>query len=60
MTAEPGANTLISGGMGQRAQGLFGERDIQVVIGAPPDTPENRVGHYLAGTLEVGQGVCDH
>lgn len=58
--AERGANAIISGGMGQRARGLFDERGILVVVGAPADTPENLVGHYLAGTLEVGQNICDH
>jgi len=58
--AERGANTIISGGMGQRARGLFAERGIQVVVGAPADTPEALVGNYLAGTLQVTENVCDH
>ncbi len=58
--AERGVNAIISGGMGQRARGLFGERGIDVVVGALADTPENLVGHYLAGTLDVGQNICDH
>lgn len=58
--AELGANTIISGGMGQRARGLFAERGIQVVVGAPSDTPERLVGNYLAGTLQVGENACDH
>ncbi len=58
--AERGASTIISGGMGQRARGLFAERGIQVVVGAPADTPECLVGNYLAGTLAVGENVCDH
>jgi ATP-binding protein involved in chromosome partitioning len=58
--AERGAKTIISGGMGQRARGLFAERGIQVVVGAPVDSPEGLVSHYLAGTLQVGENVCDH
>ena len=58
--AEHGANVIIAGGMGQRAQGLFAQQSIQVVIGAASDTPEDLVGDYLAGTLEVGENVCDH
>jgi len=58
--AERGANVVITGGMGQRAQALFAERGIQVVVGAPVDTPERIVGDYLAGTLQAGQNVCDH
>jgi predicted Fe-Mo cluster-binding NifX family protein len=58
--AERGASTIISGGMGQRARGLFAERGIQVVVSAPADTPECLVGNYMAGTLQVGENVCDH
>ena len=58
--AERGASAIISGGMGQRARGLFAERGIEVVVGAPADTPECLVGDYLAGTLQLGENVCDH
>ena len=58
--AERGVNMIIAGGMGQRAQGLFIEHGIQVIVGAPADTPERLVGDYLAGTLKVGANVCDH
>ena len=58
--AERGANAIIAGGMGQRAQALFAERGIEVVIGAPSETPECLVENYLAGTLESGENVCDH
>ena len=30
------------------------------VVGAPGETPEKLVSAYLAGTLKVGQNVCDH
>jgi len=46
--------------MGQRAQGLFAEQGISVVIGAPAETPERLVADYLAGTLEAGENICDH
>ncbi len=58
--AERGANLIIAGGMGQRAQGLFSEQGIQVVVGAPAETPEKLVEDYLAGTLQSGANVCDH
>ena len=58
--AERGANVIIAGGMGQRAQGLFVEWGIQVIVGAPADTPERLVGDYLAGTLQAGENACDH
>lgn len=57
---EQGATVIIAGGMGQRAQSLFAEQGIQVVVGAPADTPETLVAAYLAGTLTTGQNTCDH
>jgi len=57
---EQGANVIIAGGMGQRAQDLFAQNQIQVVVGAPADTPENLVLSYLNGTLKSGENVCDH
>jgi ATP-binding protein involved in chromosome partitioning len=54
------ADVIITGGMGQRAQGLFAQNGIKVVVGAPAETPEDVVTAYLSGTLKVGQNVCDH
>lgn len=58
--AERGANLIIAGGMGQRAQDLFCRHGIEVIIGAPAETPEALVNSYLAGTLKGGENVCDH
>lgn len=58
--AEQGANVIIAGGMGSRAQSLFAENDITVVVGAPAEDPETIVQAYLAGTLQTGGNVCDH
>ncbi len=57
---EQGADMIIAGGMGQRAQTLFAEHGIKVVVGAPADTPEMLVSACLAGTLVGGANVCDH
>jgi len=57
---EQGADVIIAGGMGQRAQGLFAQNGIQVVVGAPAGSPEEVASAYLAGTLETGRNVCDH
>jgi Mrp family chromosome partitioning ATPase/predicted Fe-Mo cluster-binding NifX family protein len=51
---------VIAGGMGQRAQQLFTESGIEVICGAPSETPERLVTDYLAGNLAVGRNVCDH
>jgi len=58
--AEKGAQVIIAGGMGQRAQGLFEENGINVIVGAPSETPEWLVTRYLEGTLQTGANVCDH
>ena len=58
--AEQGVNVVIAGGMGRRALGLFEEKGIRVVTGAPEMDPEEAVNQYLAGTLVTGQNVCDH
>jgi Mrp family chromosome partitioning ATPase/predicted Fe-Mo cluster-binding NifX family protein len=58
--AERGVNVVIAGGMGARAQSLFSENKIKVVIGAPAEPPECLVTEYLGGTLKTGDNVCDH
>jgi predicted Fe-Mo cluster-binding NifX family protein len=58
--AERGAQVVIAGGMGQRAQGLFAESGIKVVVGAPAEAPEALVRTYLDGTLKTGDNVCSH
>jgi len=57
---EQGATVIIAGGMGQRAQQLFAQNGIKVLVGAPADTPENLVNAFTSGTLESGQNACDH
>jgi hypothetical protein len=46
--------------MGMRAQQLFAEQDIEVVIGAPAQEPDALVEAYLADTLEPGGNICGH
>ena len=58
--AKQGATMIIAGGMGQRAQALFAEQGIEVLVGAPAETPEKLVEGYLSGTLKGGANVCDH
>ncbi|MDX9800147.1 MAG: NifB/NifX family molybdenum-iron cluster-binding protein [Spirochaetia bacterium] len=58
--AEKKVDMIVSGGMGQRAQSLFTESGIKVVIGAPAETPEKIVEEYLKGTLVTGSNICDH
>jgi len=58
--AEKGAEMIIAGGMGGRAQGLFQHQNIAVVVGAPAEKPETIVHAYLSGSLETGANACDH
>jgi len=51
---------IIAGGMGQRAQQLFAENNIDVVVGAPDNEPQELISQYLAGQLKTGQNICDH
>ena len=53
-------NLIISGGMGNRAQSIFIQTGVEVIVGAPVDMPEKLVGQYLAGTLKTGANACDH
>ena len=57
---ERGANVIIASGMGQRAQQLFAQNDITVVVGAGAESPEQLVSAYVDGTLEGGENICDH
>jgi predicted Fe-Mo cluster-binding NifX family protein len=58
--AERGVTMIIAGGMGQRAQQLFAQQNIQVIVGAPAEAPEKLIADYFSGTLQVGANVCDH
>lgn len=51
---------IIAGGMGRRAQQLFTENKINVLVGAPDNEPQELVSQYLTGQLQCGQNICDH
>lgn len=57
---ENDVGVIIAGGMGQRAQGLFTEHGIKVVIGASAATAAELVKQHLAGALVTGDNLCDH
>ena len=58
--AEQGASAIIANGMGSRAQALFQENRINVIIGVMESNPEKAVLNYLSGSLTTGGNVCDH
>ena len=57
---ENNVSVIIAGGMGQRAQQLFTQNDIKVVVGASSNTPEELVSAFLQDTLQTGDNICDH
>jgi len=57
---EMGANVILAGGMGARAQDLFTQNGVQVITGAPTENPESLVQQYLSDTLATGDNICDH
>ena len=57
---EAGANVIIAGGMGSRAQNLFAENQVKVVVGAAVAEPEQVVRAFLDGRLSTSENPCDH
>lgn len=58
--AERKVTHIIAGGMGQRAQSLFEENKIQVVVGATGGSAQELVLAWLGGNLKTGANACDH
>ena len=57
---DQGVNLIVAGGMGRRAQNIFNEQGIEVIVGAPAEPPESIVQSYLDGSLQAGENLCDH
>ncbi|NLX14177.1 MAG: ATPase [Phycisphaerales bacterium] len=55
-----GATVIIAGGMGQRAQQLFAQNGIEVIVGVSCRPVEQVVNDYLEGALQAGENICDH
>jgi ATP-binding protein involved in chromosome partitioning len=58
--AGQGVSVVIASGIGSRAQSLFRQNRIEVVIGALESDPEKAVLSYLDGNLGTGDNICDH
>jgi ATP-binding protein involved in chromosome partitioning len=58
--AERGVSVVIASGIGSRAQSLFRQNRIEVVIGVLESDPEKAVLSYLDGNLDTGDNICDH
>lgn len=57
---ERDVNLIIAGGMGSRAHSLFQQASIQVLTGAPEESPAALVRQFLDGQLVTGANACDH
>lgn len=53
-------NVIIAGGMGHKAQDLFHQNNIDVIIGIEGGTPEELASHFLNDQLSSGKNLCDH
>ncbi|HAF28610.1 MAG TPA: ATPase [Bacteroidales bacterium] len=58
--AEQGVHVIIAGGMGQTAQDLFAQNNIEVHMGVQAGSPSELVKQYLNNQLQTGQNLCDH
>lgn len=57
--SEKGVDLIIAGGMGERAQGLFAERNIDTIVGAS-GSAKNALDSYLNGDLKSNNVFCKH
>lgn len=57
--AQRGVQAIIAGGMGPRAQSLFADKGIEVIVGVAGPVDEV-LDRYLQGTLERGEDQCEH
>ncbi len=57
---DQGAEVIISSGMGTRAQDLFRQNGINVVVGAPIMEPVELAKQYINGELAQGENISDH
>jgi len=58
--AQQGVSVIISGGMGQKAQQLFAQNNIEVCIGVNSGSPKELVEQFLNNNLQTGQNLCYH
>ena len=58
--SEHGVHVIIAAGIGQRAQHLFSQYNIEVYLGVNSGSPEKLVEDFLNDRLQTGQNPCDH
>jgi len=57
--ANMGVNVIITGGMGRRAQPLFAQYNIEVILGMAGRPIDQVIDEFLAGKLAGGENLCD-
>ncbi|MDN5290718.1 MAG: hypothetical protein PWQ06_957 [Anaerophaga sp.] len=55
-----GVNTVLVGGIGQKAVNLFRQFGVNVVIGVPEKNPRELIDDFLSDTLITGDNQCSH
>lgn len=55
--SEKGVSCIIAGGMGRRAEALFAEKNIQILVGVTGRVDEV-IEKLISGTLEGGETLC--
>ena len=59
--AEQKVNLILAGGMGHKAQELFAQNGIKVIVGVQGSlTPEEAAEAYLNNTIQTGDNACSH
>ena len=57
---DQGVSLILAGGMGGRAQNIFAQHGIDVIVGVPSGPPDEIVQSYLDGEMQPGENICDH
>lgn len=55
---EKGVNVVISGGMGQRAQEIFNENNIQIIVGISGDN-NTIINQFIQNTIKSDNSICN-
>ena len=55
-----GVDTVIGGGMGQKARDLFAQNGVEIFVGAPLEAPRKVLEAFLSSSLSFGNNTCDH
>ncbi len=57
---EQGVTVVMAGGVGQKAIDIFGQYNIEPIIGVAEKPPQELINDFLNQQLESGINQCDH